>query len=168
MYTKILVFAFFAGTLAAVGCGGSVPANSSANPNAVSNVNGNLSSVSPVEVNVDPSNMPDGLSADPMRQPANGIGVNANTARPNGATPTPGIPNPADIKRGIKPGTTPTPGIPSAEEMRIMLRKTQKNANINAPAMKGTDKPMMEGDRPAMMKSNKPTGGKPPTKKPTP
>ncbi|MFZ1700263.1 MAG: hypothetical protein WAU71_05540 [Pyrinomonadaceae bacterium] len=147
-------------SFAAVGCGGSVPTNQPGNANSAS--------VSPVAVNIDPANMPDGLSARPVEQPANTIGVNAASVRTNGATPTPGIPGPAEIKKGTKLGATPTPGIPSADEMRKMLSKPPTNVNGQAAPMKGSDVPMMKSNRPVMMKSNKPTGGKPPTEKPTP
>lgn len=148
MYKTVLSTLVLATVLAAVGCSGAEPTNSNANSGKTANSNG----TAPVAVNIDPANMPPGLSASPIQQPANMPGVNSNTAQPKGGTPTPGIPSPAEMKKPFKPGATPTPGIPSPEEIRKMLGKPSANANAPGSPMKN-DVPMM--------KSNKPTAGKP-------
>ncbi|MBP7475173.1 MAG: hypothetical protein KA810_07940, partial [Pyrinomonadaceae bacterium] len=100
-------------------CGG---AANTANTNASTGANTTATNPAPVAVNLDPANLPPGLSASPIQQPANVPGVNSNGAVPKGATPTPGIPDGSKI-RPAKPGATPTPGIPSPEEIRKMLGK---------------------------------------------
>ena len=124
----------------AVGCGGGAPVNSNSNKPAAN--------VGTGPVNVDPANMPAGISTVPVQPSANttpGISA-ANTAVPKGATPTPGIPSPEELKKGIKPGATPTPGIPSPEELKkAMSGKLPTNAPLppppgDAPMMKSTKK----------------------------
>ena len=115
-------------------CGSSGPANSATNSAAANSSN---------TVKMDPANMPEGLS--PNLPPAsNGSptpGIPANLGPlPKGATPTPGIPDPATLKKGLKPGLTPTPGIPSPEELRKQMG--MKPANVNTP----TGAPMMKKD----------------------
>ncbi|MEQ1646713.1 MAG: hypothetical protein ABL959_24880, partial [Pyrinomonadaceae bacterium] len=133
-------------------CGG---AANTGNSNRGANVaNAPATNMAPVAVNLDPANLPQGLSASPIQQAANVPGVNSNGAVPRGATPTPGIPDPSKINKPVKPGATPTPGIPSAEEIRKMLAKPGTNANASAPA-KRSDPPPMKSGAP-MMKSNKP------------
>lgn len=150
MFNKFLKLAVVGSVAVIAGCGGGgAPANSSGN-NAATNINSNA--VSPVAVNLDPANLPPGLSASPIQQPANIPGVNAKAVQPKGGTPTPGIPSAAEIKKFQKPGTTPTPGIPSPEEIQRMLGRPATNANASVPQMKGSS--------PTIMKSNRPTGGK--------
>ncbi|HRA40917.1 MAG TPA: hypothetical protein PK108_10195 [Pyrinomonadaceae bacterium] len=134
-----------ASTVFAVACGGSAPANNSSKANNSSNTN--VANVGSGPVNVDPANMPAGISVEPVKPSADttpGIPA-ANTAVPKGATPTPGIPSPAELKKGIKPGVTPTPGIPSAEELKKAM---SGKLPVNAPP------PPPPGDVP-MMKSTK-------------
>ena len=119
--SKIYITALFVTyTLACFGCGGSAPANANAN----SNTNHTTT--------LDPANLPPGLSASPVPPSSNSTpGIPANlTQLPKGATPTPGIPDPATIKKGFKPGATPTPGIPSPEEIR---RQMNNPGSINIP-----------------------------------
>ena len=127
------------------GCGASAPSNSNSNSN--TNTNNR-----PVEIKVDPANMPAGLSTTPLPMPANGkmpegISVNAATPIP-GKTRIPGIPTAEELKKGIKKGTTPTPGIPDPETIRKQMGL--QPVNVNVPS-KG----------PIMMKSNRKFGGKP-------
>jgi hypothetical protein len=138
--SKIKVIAISLALLAGYGCGASGRSNS----NTSTNTN------QPAEIKLDPNNMPPGLSTTPL--PMNGpmppgISVNA-AAPPPGRTPTPGIPSPEQIKKGIKPGTKPTPGIPDPETLRKQLGYPA--ANFNAPP---------KGD--VMMKSNRKLDGKP-------
>lgn len=130
---------------AGFGCGASAPSNSNSNSN--TNTNNR-----PVEIKVDPANMPAGLSTTPLPMPANGkmpegISVNAATPLPRG-TNIPGIPTAEELKKGIKKGTTPTPGIPDPETIRKQMGLPA--VNINVPS-KG----------PIMMKGNRKLGGKP-------
>ena len=118
-----------------------------------SNSNANVNTQPPGSgnVNVDPNNLPEGLSTKPIEPSANTTpGIpdpkDANSV-PKGATPTPGIPDPANLRKPFKPGATPTPGIPSPEEMRRMMQ----NSNATAP-------PPVEGDTP-MMKKKRPING---------
>lgn len=151
MTHRIFTLVFLASAAFFSGCGGTQ--SNSANSPGNSAGNSNAANAAPVAVNLDPANMPPGLSASPIQQGANVPGVNANAVQPKGGTPTPGIPSPAELKKPMKPGATPTPGIPSPEEIRRMLGNPPKNANAASPPMKGSDVPMM--------KSNKATGGKP-------
>ncbi len=108
------------------GCGSSGPANSGTNTAATNSSNA---------VKIDPANMPEGLSPNSTPVPNGSAtpGIPANLGPlPKGATPTPGIPDAATLKKGVKPGLTPTPGIPSPEELRKQMG--MKPTNMNAPA----------------------------------
>lgn len=123
MYKQFLTLCLFGAAFAASGCG---PANPGVNTN--TNVN--------TEVKLDPANMPPGLSATPITPSANtpGIPANANPL-PIGKSPTPGIPSPAELKKGVKPGTKPTPGIPDQETIRRQMGQPPlPNANAAPPA----------------------------------
>lgn len=144
-------------TASLMACGGASNTATNANTTAATAPAGNTA---PVAVNLDPANLPPGLSASPIQQPANVPGVNSNGAVPRGATPTPGIPDPSKMNKPLKPGATPTPGIPSAEEIRKMLGKPGANANASTPGMKSSP-PMMKSNSQPMMKSNRPLPGKP-------
>lgn len=141
--TSLIILTLF--VISAIGCGGNA-VDSTKNANISANGNSG-------PVTVDPSNLPPGLSANPIQQPANMPGVNANVVQPKGGTPTPGIPSPDEIRKPVKPGATPTPGIPSPEEIKKMLAKPGSAVNAPTVPMKGSDVPMM--------KSNKPMSGKP-------
>lgn len=98
-------------------CGSSVETNSNTQ---------NGAGIGPINING--GNLPPGISNAPViynSKDSNG----ANVVIP-GATPTPGIPDPANVNVKIKPGATPTPGIPSPEELR---RQLQRGTNA-APA----------------------------------
>lgn len=127
----------------AAGCGGNATLVS--NTNNATAVNANSNGAGPTAVNLDPKNMPPGLSASPITQP-NMPGVNSGVVQPKGGTPTPGIPSPGQLKKPIKPGATPTPGIPSPEEIRRMLGRPPLGSNASPP-MK-SDVPMMKSTRP--------------------
>ncbi|CAN5493535.1 hypothetical protein BH10ACI3_BH10ACI3_23760 [soil metagenome] len=130
--------------LLAVACGGAAPGK------VEKNVNTNSNAVA--SSTVDPANMPEGLSANEIRQPVNAPGIpNVVTRLPKGTTPTPGIPSEAELKKPFKPGATPTPGIPDQETIRRALGQRSTTANMPPP---GGNNP------PPMMKSNKVTGGK--------
>lgn len=102
--------------------------------------------------NIDPKNLPPGLSASPIPPSANttpGIpdpkSVNANLQK--GATPTPGIPDEKTLKKqitGTAPkGATPTPGIPDPEVLKKQLGNSAANTNPIPPSQ-----PTDGGDRP--------------------
>lgn len=91
----------------ALACGGAPSANSTANANSnIANGPNNANS-GPVEIKLDPANMPPGLSASPIIINGN---VNANTKPKKGTTPTPGIPSEAEIKKMMsQPGNAAPP-----------------------------------------------------------
>ena len=110
-------------------------------------------------VNVDPNNLPPGLSASPIVPSANstpGIPANA-TAVPKGATPTPGIPDPATLNKPMKPGATPTPGIPDPATLKRQMQGIGVNEKAPPPANGDTNmsmKSMKGGRRPMSANSN--------------
>ncbi len=112
------------------GCGSAPQANS--NSSAVS-ANG----ISNTRLqNVDPKDLPPGLSASPLA-PVNGSvpGIdpaNAVNSAPKGATPTPGIPDPATLGKPAKPGATPTPGIPDPATLKKQMEEIRKRLNSNS------------------------------------
>ena len=150
MFRIITIVSILSLVLFAIGCGGGAGKVANA-PN--TNINAVTSST------VDPANMPAGISANEIRQPVNAPGIPANGGQlPKGATPTPGIPSPAELKKPFKPGATPTPGIPDQETIRKALGQRSTNVNTSPPT--GNNPPMMKNNPPTMMKSNKVTGGK--------
>ncbi|MEO7538600.1 MAG: hypothetical protein ABIV21_01100 [Pyrinomonadaceae bacterium] len=135
MSRNLFVLFLLVAALSLLGCGGAVE-----NSNSNSNVNRSIV--------LDPANMPPGLSASPL--PVNGSpipGIPTNGAQlPRGTTPTPGIPNPQELKKGMKKGATPTPGIPDPETLRKAMGQPPSNAGANKPAanvpmMKSTNRP---------------------------
>ena len=104
-----------------------------------SNANANAN-VGVGAVNLDPNNLPEGLSTTPIQPSGNstpGIPDPANANKvPAGGTPTPGIPDPANLRKPFKPGATPTPGIPDPETLR-----KQMQGNSNSGTRKATPKP---------------------------
>lgn len=142
MIKYIALFTLLAATFGVLsGCGSTVDSNA----NMANGVN--MVGVGPVNLNG--SNLPAGISNNPIIMNGNTVmGTGANTVRP-GATPTPGIPDPANVNVKMKPGATPTPGIPSPEEMR---RQMQRLSNGSAAA---TDPPSMRSTNsaPSMMRS---------------
>ena len=113
--TTIVVSAF------SFGCG-SAPSNSAANAGANANT---------AVIKLDPANMPEGLKGEQIQPSANSTpGIPPTmTNLPKGATPTPGIPDPETLKKGLKPGVTPTPGIPSPEELRKAMGQPAPSSN---------------------------------------
>ncbi|MGB7201883.1 MAG: hypothetical protein WBD16_06400 [Pyrinomonadaceae bacterium] len=152
MFRNLIILSLCFSVTFLFGCGGSAPSNSSANAKGNSNAN-------VAEVQLDPANMPPGISANPVIVDAanNAQGANANSKLPKG-TPTPGIPSEAELRKPMKPGATPTPGIPSPEELKRMMNQTRPGSEVNAapPSMMKKN-----SNTPPMMKSNKVTGGKP-------
>jgi len=135
---KIKVIAISAALLASYGCGASGTSNS----NTSTNTN------APVEIKLDPNNMPPGLSATPL--PMNGTppaGISLNPIEPEPGKRIPGIPTEEEIKKGVKIGKTPIPGIDPEAARKAMGYPA---ANFNAPP-KGN----------VMMKNNRRLGGKP-------
>lgn len=138
--SKIQLVFIAAAVLTSAGCGASGTSNTNTSTNA------NIAR----EIKLDPNNLPEGLSSTPLPINANGKmpeGISINGAPPApGRTPTPGIPSPEKLKKGIKPSTKSTPGIPDAETLRKQLGYPPANA---APP----------GE--TMMKSNRKLGGRP-------
>lgn len=137
--SKIRIIAISLALAGSFGCGASGTSNS----NTSTNTSG------PVEIKLDPNNLPPGLSATPLSingKLPEGITVNAVPPVP-GRTPTPGIPSAEQLKKGIKPSTRSTPGIPDPETLRKQLGYPP--ANFNAPP-KGN-----------IMMKNRKFGGKP-------
>jgi hypothetical protein len=141
--TKRIALTLAAVVAASAACGGSNNTGTNAAANAAPG-NANV-------IKLDPANMPPGLSGSPVPI-ANVPGISANGAQalPKGATPTPGIPGPDQIKKGLKPGTTPTPGIPDPATIRKQMGLPPLNINAVPPA---NSAPVPKGRRP--------TGGKP-------
>lgn len=116
----LLGFSLAVGT---IGCGTTETTNS--------NRAANNTSANRIQ-NVDPNNLPPGLSASPV-VPVNSVNA-VNSAAP-GATPTPGIPDPKTIGKPVKPGATPTPGIPDPATLKKQMEiiRRQMNSNTNQP-----------------------------------
>lgn len=102
--------------------------------------------------NIDPKNMPPGLSSSPL--PVNGSTpgipdpsqVNVNMKNPGG-TPTPGIPDPANVNK-VPRGATPTPGIPDEATIKKQMQqlkgsnsaiKNQANTPPAGPVQRAED-----------------------------
>ncbi len=108
-------------------CGGGRP--TTANNAASAANNGPNANGGPVEIKLDPANMPPGLSGSP-------INLNGNANRP------PGIPATQDANKGSRRGTTPTPGIPSEQEIKKMMQKPGSTPPAaNAPVMMKSNRP---------------------------
>jgi|GEM_PF-1043466 len=111
--------------------------------------NSNIAGSQPA--NVDPNNLPAGISAQQLEPSANSTpGIppaNAVNALPKGATPTPGIPDPKVLGKPLKPGPTPTPGIPDEETLRKMMSGRPVNgANVQQPPGDNQMRPMRKGN----------------------
>ncbi len=72
---------------------------------------------------------------------ANNAASNQNVNSTAKGTPTPGIPDPANINKPFKPGATPTPGIPDSANIRKQLQNPA--ANVNSAANSNSGPPMM-------------------------
>lgn len=92
-----------------------------------------------VMTNIDPKNMPPGLSGSPIPPSGNSTpGIpdlksgNANLSK--GTTPTPGIPDEETLKKQLSgkmpKGATPTPGIPDEATLKKQMNQP---ANVNVP-----------------------------------
>ena len=114
---KLAVFLLIILSIAlAIACGNAPSTSNSSNANTNGQVVGGPNNANgPVEIKLDPANMPPGLSANPIIINGN---VNANTKLKKGTTPTPGIPSEAEIKKMLsKPGTTPPAPPANAQPM---------------------------------------------------
>jgi hypothetical protein len=136
MLRKVLFVFICAAFLSGIAC------QSSGEPNANANrVNGN--------VNIDPKNMPAGLSTAPISPTSNttpGIPNPANANRTGaGGTPTPGIPDKNMIGKPLPKGITPTPGIPDPATIKRQLN-TPSNVNMQAAPSTRDNAPPTSGD----------------------
>lgn len=96
-------------------------------------------------VNIDPNNMPAGLSTAPVTPggtPTPGIPdpATANKTNAPGGTPTPGIPPANQLGKPLPKGATPTPGIPDPATIKRQLNSTS-NVNMQAPPPPNAAKP---------------------------
>ena len=92
--------------------------------------------------NIDPKNMPPGLSGNVITPSGNstpGIPNQQNMNVGKGATPTPGIP--ADPGKPLPKGATPTPGIPDPATL-----KKQTNSSSTSSTAPPSNQPMTDGD----------------------
>ena len=116
------------------GCGPAPEAGSNMNSN-ISTANSNTAGNTRLQ-NVDPKDLPPGLSGSPLAPVANsapGLNpANAVNGIPKGATPTPGIPDPATLGKPAKPGATPTPGIPDPATLKQQMEEIRKRLNSNS------------------------------------
>ena len=107
-----------------------------------SNSNANANAAGVGAVNVDPNNLPEGLSTKPIQPSGNstpGIPDPASANKiPAGTTPTPGIPDPANLRKPFRRGATPTPGIPDPETLQ---KQMQGNSNTGGTMRKTTPRP---------------------------
>ena len=123
MLKKFTIASVFLFSSFLLGCQSETPLNANTN---VSNSVGNL----------DPSNMPPGLSGNTVTTPGNAIpgipdanSINSNNL-PKGATPTPGIP--ANPGKPLPKGATPTPGIPDPATLKKQMDQIS-NTNPTNP-----------------------------------
>jgi hypothetical protein len=149
---KFLIVALVIGSsLVAAGCGSAPAANSN-----TAAANSNMSVGNTRLQNVDPKDLPPGLSANQAAPSGNSVpGIspaNANVI-PKGTTPTPGIPDPATLGKPAKPGATPTPGIPDPATLKKQMEemRRQLNSNSNQPQLP----PPGAGDGQMMRKQRK-------------
>ena len=99
--------------------------------------------------NVDPRNMPPGLSGSPVPPSGNSTpGIPAANAAvpPKGATPTPGIP--ADPGKPLPKGATPTPGIPDPETLKKQMNQPANPNAANSPRSADANGATGGGNRP--------------------
>lgn len=141
-------FFFFLGLsmlMVSAGCG--TATSSSANTTNAAN-----SSAANGMQNVDPRDLPPGLSASPMQPVSN---VNAINSSAPGGTPTPGIPDAKTLEKTPRPGATPTPGIPDEETIKRQMEEMRKamNSNVNQPPPGAGDGQMMR-KKPRMTNTN--------------
>jgi hypothetical protein len=143
MLKKVLFVFICAAFLSGIAC---QPPNG---PNANANrANGN--------VNIDPKNMPAGLSTGPISPSSNttpGIPDPANANRTGaGGTPTPGIPANNMIGKPLPKGVTPTPGIPDEATRKRMMSQAgninmQTNPNPNNVPTSGDSRMRKVGNK---------------------
>ena len=140
MSSKLFICSLLAAVAVSSACTSAEP-----NANAAQNSNTN------VMVNIDPKDLPPGLTASPLPPSTNttpGIPpANQVNLPPKGGTPTPGIPDPKTLNKPMKPGATPTPGIPDADTLRRQMQRPATDVNKPAPAngemmMRSTKRPV--------------------------
>lgn len=124
----LISFAVFGIMLCTIGCG-TVP---EANSNAAANANISNARIQ----NVDANNLPPGLSASPLA-PVNGSApgipaANAANSGPKGAVPLPVNGDPTLSGKSPKPGVTPTPGIPDPATLKKQMEEIKKRLNSNS------------------------------------
>lgn len=98
-----------------------------------SNTNiGANNSISNATQNIDPKDLPPGLSASPSQPVNNANAINAST---ESGTSTPAIPDPKTLGKPTKPGASPTPGIPDEATIRKQMEQMRRamNSNVNQP-----------------------------------
>lgn len=84
--------------------------------------------------NIDPKNMPPGLSGSPVPPSGDSTpGIPAANAAipPKGGTPTPGIP--ANAGKPLPKGATATPGIPDPETLKKQRNQPANPNSANSP-----------------------------------
>lgn len=151
---KFLIVALVVGSsLVAAGCSSAAEANSNTTA-----ANSNTSLGNTRLQNVDPKDLPPGLSANQSSPAGNSVSgispANAN-ALPKGATPTPGIPDPATLGKPAKPGATPTPGIPDPATLKKQMEEIRKQLNSNSNQPQSQPPPPGAGDGQMMRKQRK-------------
>jgi hypothetical protein len=143
MLRKVLFVFICAAFLSGIACQPSSAPNANAN-----RANGN--------VNIDPKNMPAGLSTSPIPPTSNttpGIPDPANANRSSaGGTPTPGIPDKNKIGKPLPIGATPTPGIPDETTRKRMMSQSsnvtmQANPNPNNVPTSGDSRMRKVGNK---------------------
>jgi hypothetical protein len=144
MLKKVLLALTCAGFLAGIACQPAETPNSNRSSNA--------------NVNIDPKNMPPGLSASPIAPSGNSTPGIPDPASANkftkGPTPIPGIPD--DPGKPLPKGATPTPGIPSEEEIKKMRSRTVSNSEVQNPNMRTTTDVPSSGDSRSRKVNKKP------------
>jgi len=150
----LISFAIFGILLISVGCGAAPVANTNS-----TTANTNAANVSTQNVNA--SDLPPGLSASPLA-PVNNSASNvpappANSA-PKVTTSTSGIPDSNVAGKPLKPGVTPTPGIPDPATLKKQMEEIRKRLNTNSnqppPPPPGAGDGQMMRKKPRMSNSN--------------
>ncbi len=124
----ILVILISVAAIAGACTSTSAPPNSGPNANTSSNV--------PPEFQGTP------LAPDGKTTPGIPEANQANMSNmPKGATPTPGIPDPANLNKPAPKGATPTPGIPDEKTLKEQMNRVIKDANVvNRPVNSAVQK----------------------------
>lgn len=125
---KVFVVSIITSSVLFAGCGSASDANSNAAANNSGISNTRLQ-------NVDPKDLPPGLSASPLAPAANGAPgpgpINAANGNVKGAS-TPGLPDPANVAKPAKPGDPRPEGIPDDATMKKQMEEIRKRLNSNS------------------------------------